>query len=116
MAPGIDAAVAAKSDGEAVPRARSLGKTYTALVEGGEKSGLRKFLLEEPVEDLVACFIDLEEWLTAEDQERLDKKAEKLISGKEFAKMLRERPELKTLVARLTKRALSRMKKKMMRR
>ena len=51
-----------------------------------------------------------------EEQERLDKKAEKLISGKEFAKMLRERPELKTLVARLTKRALSRMKKKMMRR
>ena len=33
-----------------------------------------------------------------------------------FAKMLRERPALKSLIARLTKRSLMRMRKKMMRR
>ena len=49
----------------------------------------------------------------AQKQERLDKATDKLLPGGEFSRLLREKPALKSPVARRTRRHLSRLKKRL---
>ena len=86
---------------------------YAGLVRAGDKAGLRQLFLDERAEDLYACFVDMEEWLADEEQERLDKATDKLLPGGEFSRLLREKPALKSPVARRTRRHLSRLKKRL---
>ncbi len=49
-----------------------------------------------------------EERFTKAENKKMDKDFEKLMPGKEFAKVLRQRPELRQLIQKMMKRELDR--------
>lgn len=102
--PASVSAAPAEAAGESPIRTRS--RYLAEKVNAGDKEAVRHYLLNEPVEDMWNIQLDLEEWQTKAEQKALDKGFNKLIPGKEFAAILRERPELKTFVQRMIKREM----------
>jgi len=103
-APPEKASAPAEASGESPIRTRS--RYLAEKVNAGDKEAVRHYLLNEPVDDMWNIQLDFEEWQTKAEQKALDKAFNKLIPGKEFAAILRERPELKTFVQRMIKREM----------
>ncbi|CAJ1328215.1 unnamed protein product [Effrenium voratum] len=105
-APAGAAAADVPEAGETPIRAR--GKYLVRIVAEGDKEALRNYLLTEPVDDMWQTTLDMEEWRSAAEQKQMDKDFGKLIPGKDFAGILRQRPELKKFVQQVMKREMQR--------
>mmetsp|Transcript_8671 Transcript_8671/g.19074 ORF Transcript_8671/g.19074 Transcript_8671/m.19074 type:complete len:813 (-) Transcript_8671:43-2481(-) len=99
--------VASRADQEKA-RIRGISDRLLSMLEAKDQEGLKQYLLKETIEDMWAVTLDNEERLTAAQQKKMDKDFEKLVPGKEFAKVLRQRPELSGFVQKLMKRELDR--------
>ncbi|CAJ1399663.1 unnamed protein product [Effrenium voratum] len=95
-----DASASEQAQGDDDRSALEIGiiQESIAIVAEGNKEALRNYLLTEPVDDMWQTTLDMEEWRSASEQKRMDKDFRKLMPGKEFAGVLRQRPELKTFV------------------
>mmetsp|Transcript_4294 Transcript_4294/g.10447 ORF Transcript_4294/g.10447 Transcript_4294/m.10447 type:complete len:274 (-) Transcript_4294:55-876(-) len=91
---------------------RALGKRLDAMIGAGDAEGIRRFLLEEPIDNQWLAFVDMEEWMTPEEGDAQEKAFNRLIPPKQFAKLLKERKELRGLVTKLMKRELKKNLKK----
>eukprot|EP00931_Biecheleriopsis_adriatica_P053533 TRINITY_DN31351_c0_g1_i1.p1 TRINITY_DN31351_c0_g1~~TRINITY_DN31351_c0_g1_i1.p1 ORF type:complete len:724 (+),score=150.18 TRINITY_DN31351_c0_g1_i1:53-2173(+) len=77
-------------------RARSV---YLAdVVKSGDKETFKQYMLSEPIDDIMSSAADLERWQSPADRKRTEKNFKKLMSGKDFADLLRKRQELRFLV------------------
>jgi len=87
---------------------REKGQRLARMVADGDKEGVKNYILTEPVDDMWQVTLDMEEWQTAAEQKQMDKDFNKLIPGKDFASLLRQRPELKKFVQQVMKREMQR--------
>lgn len=85
---------------------RERGQHLARMVASGDKEGVKNYILTEPVDDMWQITLDMEEWQSAAEQKQMDKDFNKLIPGKEFAALLRQRPELKKFVQQMIKREM----------
>lgn len=85
---------------------RERGQHLARMVASGDKEGVKNYILTEPVDDMWQITLDMEEWQSAGEQKQMDKDFNKLIPGKEFAALLRQRPELKKFVQQMIKREM----------
>mmetsp|Transcript_29662 Transcript_29662/g.67216 ORF Transcript_29662/g.67216 Transcript_29662/m.67216 type:complete len:331 (-) Transcript_29662:230-1222(-) len=91
---------------------RALGKRLGAMIDAADSAGIRQFLLQEPIDNQWLAFVDMEEWMTQQESDAQEKAFNRLIPPKQFAKLLRERKELRGLVTKLMKRELKKNLKK----
>jgi len=106
---GSEAPEAASSSPAAPNRSiREKGESLARMVAAGDKEGVKNYILTEPVDDMWQVTLDMEEWQSAAEQKQMDKDFNKLIPGKEFASLLRQRPELKKFVQQVMKREMQR--------
>lgn len=88
------------------PHLRSRGCYLARIIAAGNEKALREYLLNEPVEDILNVNTYLAEQQTEAEQKQQDRAFSKLISGKEFAAFLRQRPELKPFALQMMMQAL----------
>eukprot|EP00930_Biecheleria_cincta_P104527 TRINITY_DN9688_c0_g1_i2.p1 TRINITY_DN9688_c0_g1~~TRINITY_DN9688_c0_g1_i2.p1 ORF type:complete len:793 (+),score=147.90 TRINITY_DN9688_c0_g1_i2:45-2423(+) len=89
-------------------RIRERTQFVMRLARSGDKEGLRQYLLTEDIEDMNKMSADMEDLLSDKERKQIDKEFNKLIPGKEFAKLLRERPQLRQFVQAAMKREFDR--------
>ena len=68
---------------------------FARIIATGDKGAVRDYFLNEPVDDIRYVALYMAERQSPAEQMQQDKALNKLISGKEFAAILRRRPELK---------------------
>eukprot|EP00411_Alexandrium_monilatum_P019910 CAMPEP_0175251430 /NCGR_PEP_ID=MMETSP0093-20121207/35659_1 /TAXON_ID=311494 /ORGANISM="Alexandrium monilatum, Strain CCMP3105" /LENGTH=729 /DNA_ID=CAMNT_0016545695 /DNA_START=42 /DNA_END=2231 /DNA_ORIENTATION=+ len=112
-APGPETHHGASSGGstcvQASERLRAESERIVGLIRAGDKEAVKEAFLSVSVEDLWSTVVDMEERLNGEQSRVLERDFDRLIPGREFAALLRQRPELKTVVVRLAKRRVRRM-------
>jgi len=89
-------------------RIRARGRSLSEIVAANDKEALKRYMLEEPVDDMWSTTLDMEDWQTPEERKKMDKDFNKLLPAKEFAALLRQRPELKKIVQQAMKREMER--------
>eukprot|EP00441_Pelagodinium_beii_P033866 CAMPEP_0197639224 /NCGR_PEP_ID=MMETSP1338-20131121/13910_1 /TAXON_ID=43686 ORGANISM="Pelagodinium beii, Strain RCC1491" /NCGR_SAMPLE_ID=MMETSP1338 /ASSEMBLY_ACC=CAM_ASM_000754 /LENGTH=731 /DNA_ID=CAMNT_0043211921 /DNA_START=59 /DNA_END=2254 /DNA_ORIENTATION=- len=85
---------------------KELSDKMIASLAAKDGDAIKNMFMTEPVEDLDKVFIFWEDNLPPKVQKDNEKAFNKLIPGKEFAKMLRERPDLKKLIQNMMKREM----------
>jgi len=91
-----------------------LDKKMMKALEAKDKAALTKLFMEEDVGTLDKVFARWETIYTSAEMKQREKEFNKIISNKEFAKMLRARKELKMVVQNMMKRDFDRKKAKLM--
>jgi len=84
-----------------------LAREFVRLVDADDKSCLRDFFLTRDVNDIFDAFVDLETLFDKKRQKSIESHANKMLPAKEWAALVRERKELKSLVAKLMRREMS---------
>jgi len=87
---------------------RRLGQQCVALIAVEDAAGLKNLFLTAPIDDLWEMTLDFERWQSEAELKKMDKAFGRLIPGKEFAKMLRQRKELRGYVQKDMKHKLDR--------
>lgn len=106
------AATATGSDvppgGDAEARIRTMSAEVARMCAEMDKSGLTKWLMETSVSDMLAVTEHNETHFSKAQQKQQDKNFNKAVPSKEFAKLLRQRAELREFVQIMMKRELDR--------
>jgi len=89
-------------------RISAISDKWVQLVMYSEKEKLIDLMMTQSVDDMWASTLDMEERYSDAQRKQFDKDFEKLIPGKAFAQLLRQRPELRALVMKMMKRDLDR--------
>eukprot|EP00747_Dinoflagellata_sp_TGD_P196376 gnl/TRDRNA2_/TRDRNA2_66352_c1_seq1.p1 gnl/TRDRNA2_/TRDRNA2_66352_c1~~gnl/TRDRNA2_/TRDRNA2_66352_c1_seq1.p1 ORF type:complete len:245 (+),score=69.31 gnl/TRDRNA2_/TRDRNA2_66352_c1_seq1:430-1164(+) len=87
-------------------RIQALSERLATQLKTGDKQGVTDYLMTTSVQDLMAVTEYFEVRYTKAEQKQMDKDFQKLIPGKEFAKLLRQRAELRDYVQLVMKREL----------
>lgn len=79
-------------------RISALGDDVLSKLAARDKQGLIDYLLHQPIADIVAVGDHLESKLTEDETKQMDEDFQKVVPGREFARLLRQRKELRTYV------------------
>lgn len=99
----------AGSDAEAPDRLRAESERVIGLIRAGDREAVKEAFLSVPVEDLWNSIVIMEERLDERERDAIERDFDRLIPPREFAALLRQRRELKTVVARMAKRKVRKM-------
>lgn len=89
-------------------RVRARADELEAALRTGDKAAVNAYLLECPIDEMLSVSLWQEEHLSDAEMKAMDKQFSKLVPGSEFAKILRQRPELREVVQQAMKRAIQR--------
>lgn len=94
---------------EAKSATRVQSERFVALVRTGDKAALREMLMAASADDIWNGYLDMGQWLDSKERRSIEQEFDRLVPGREFASLLRQRPELKTVVTRMVKHHVQRM-------
>mmetsp|Transcript_122046 Transcript_122046/g.390283 ORF Transcript_122046/g.390283 Transcript_122046/m.390283 type:complete len:790 (+) Transcript_122046:184-2553(+) len=89
-------------------RIKGISDRVLAMLKAKDKQAVKEYLLMTSIDDLKVVTSYQEATLSTAEQKKLDKDFNACVSGAEFAKLLRQRPELRSLVQDAIKRDMQR--------
>merc|ERR1712008_635912 len=99
------------SEEDQAPAVRTASKRFVELVRAGDKQALEDMFMEASTDDIWNGFMDMQIWLEPAEVKMVEKQFDRLIPSRDFARMLRQRPDLKAVVTKMAKHKVHSMMK-----
>jgi len=84
-------------------------RRLVALVRAGDKGAIQQMIMTTSADKIWDGYMAMGEWLDDKEAKAIEREFDRLIPGRELAGMLRQRPELKSLVTKIAKHQMQRV-------